>query len=72
MGSGVPIAGEAGVRYVMRAGYDLPPLMFNSDEFVALIARARMIRAWGGATSARISRPLGLCMGQSLDRCRLV
>jgi len=53
IGSGVPIEGEAGVGYVMRAGYDLPPLMFNSDEIVALVAGARMIRAWGGAQMAQ-------------------
>lgn len=52
IGSGVPIEGEAGVGYVMRAGYDVPPLMFNSDEIVALVAGARMIRAWGGASMA--------------------
>lgn len=52
IGSGVPIEGEAGVGYVMRAGYDLPPLMFNSDEIVALVAGARMIRAWGGTSMA--------------------
>jgi predicted DNA-binding transcriptional regulator YafY len=26
--SGVPIDGEAGVGYRLRAGFDLPPLMF--------------------------------------------
>lgn len=51
--SGVPIEGEAGVGYVMRAGYDLPPLMFTQDEIVALVAGARMVRGWGGATMAR-------------------
>ncbi|SMY06184.1 helix-turn-helix transcriptional regulator [Flavimaricola marinus] len=52
IGSGVPIEGEAGVGYVMREGYDLPPLMFTHDEIVALVAGARMIRAWGGASMA--------------------
>jgi len=51
--SGVPIDGEPGVGYLMRAGYDLPPLMFTRDEIVALVAGARLIRAWGGATMAR-------------------
>ncbi len=51
--SGVPIDGEAGVGYVMRGGYDLPPLMFTRDEIVALVAGARLIRAWGGAAMAR-------------------
>src|SRR3546814_6579790 len=30
--SGVPIAGEAGVGYVLQRGYDLPPLMFTEEE----------------------------------------
>jgi predicted DNA-binding transcriptional regulator YafY len=53
IGSGVPIEGEAGVGYVMRDGYDLPPLMFTTEEIVALVAGARLIRAWGGAQMAR-------------------
>lgn len=52
IGSGVPIEGEAGVGYLMRDGYDLPPLMFTADEIVALVAGARMVRAWGGASMA--------------------
>jgi predicted DNA-binding transcriptional regulator YafY len=58
IGSGVPIEGEAGVGYVMRAGYDLPPLMFNSEEIVALVAGAGMIRAWGGASMAAAEEAL--------------
>jgi len=52
IGSGVPVEGEAGVGYVMRAGYDLPPLMFTQEEIVALVAGARLIRAWGGLEMA--------------------
>jgi predicted DNA-binding transcriptional regulator YafY len=51
--SGVPIEGAAGVGYILRDGYDLPPLMFTRDEIVALLAGARLIRAWGGAAMAR-------------------
>jgi len=39
---GVPIEGEAGVGYRMRAGYDLPPLMFSTDEARALVAAVRL------------------------------
>jgi len=53
IGSGVPVEGEAGVGYVMRDGYDLPPLMFTNEEIVALVAGARLVRAWGGAAMAR-------------------
>ena len=51
--TGVPIDGEAGVGYIMREGFDLPPLMFTRDEIVALVAGARMVRAFGGAEMAR-------------------
>jgi predicted DNA-binding transcriptional regulator YafY len=51
--SGVPIDGAAGVGYLMREGFDIPPLMFSRDEIVALVAGARLIRAWGGAAMAR-------------------
>lgn len=51
--TGVPIDGEAGVGYIMREGFDLPPLMFTRDEIVALVAGARLVRAWGGASMAR-------------------
>lgn len=52
-GAGLPIDGEAGLGYLMREGFDLPPLMFTSDEIVALIAGARMIQAFGGAEMGR-------------------
>ena len=41
---GVPIEGEAGVGYRMRAGFDLPPLMFTADEARALVAAVRIAR----------------------------
>ncbi|MHA3977447.1 helix-turn-helix transcriptional regulator [Halovulum sp. GXIMD14794] len=50
--SGVPIDGEAGVGYLLREGFDLPPLMFTRDEVAALVAGARLVRAWGGAAMA--------------------
>jgi predicted DNA-binding transcriptional regulator YafY len=52
VGSGVPIDGEAGVGYLMRSGYDLPPLMFTRAELSALIVGARMVRSFGGADMA--------------------
>src|SRR5262247_489243 len=44
--SGVPIEGEAGVGYVLKAGFDLPPLMFNEEEIEALVLGARVVRSW--------------------------
>ena len=54
--SGVPIDGEAGVGYVMRNGFDLPPLMFDAEEIVALVVGARMAMAWGGTRTADAAR----------------
>ncbi|WP_341368885.1 YafY family protein [Yoonia sp. BS5-3] len=52
IGSGVPIDGEAGVGYLMREGYDLPPLMFTQEEIVALVSGARLLQSWGGTKMA--------------------
>lgn len=49
IGSGVPIEGEAGVGYVLRGGFDLPPLMFNEEEIEALVLGARIVEGWADA-----------------------
>ena len=46
MASGVPIEGEAGVGYVLKAGFDLPPLMFKEQEIEALVLGARIVESW--------------------------
>ncbi len=46
MASGVPIEGEAGVGYVLRGGFDLPPLMFDEQEIEALVLGARIVESW--------------------------
>jgi len=51
--SGVPIEGEAGVGYVLRRGFDIPPLMFTKDEIEALVIAARMAKTWAGTKLAR-------------------
>ncbi|MDP2697493.1 YafY family protein [Thalassospira sp.] len=51
--SGVPVEGEAGVGYILRDGYDLPPLMFDADEIEALVVGARMVQSWTDPQMAR-------------------
>ncbi|MEQ1518695.1 MAG: YafY family protein [Usitatibacteraceae bacterium] len=51
--SGVPILGEAGVGYVLKKGFDLPPLMFDYDEVEALLIGARMVGAWSSTPLAK-------------------
>ena len=46
MASGVPIEGEAGVGYILREGYDLPPLMFDEQEIEALVLGVRIVETW--------------------------
>jgi predicted DNA-binding transcriptional regulator YafY len=42
--SRVPIEGAPGIGYVLRRGFDLPPLMFTSDEVDAIAVGARLVR----------------------------
>jgi predicted DNA-binding transcriptional regulator YafY len=42
--SRVPIEGAPGLGYVLRRGFDLPPLMFTSDEIDAIAVGARHVR----------------------------
>jgi predicted DNA-binding transcriptional regulator YafY len=42
--SRIPIEGEAGVGYILRAGFDLPPLMFSADETEALLVGMSLLR----------------------------
>ena len=65
MAQGVPIEGEAGVGYRMRAGFDLPPLMFTHAEAQALvasvhIAQSRLDAALAGHAEAALSKILAV------------
>lgn len=51
--SGVPIEGEAGVGYMLRRGFDLPPLMFSEVEIEAMVLGARVVTSWGDAGLAK-------------------
>jgi predicted DNA-binding transcriptional regulator YafY len=40
----VPVEGAPGIGYILRRGFDLPPLMFTSDEIDAIAVGARLVR----------------------------
>ncbi len=44
---GVPIDGAAGLGYVLRPGFDLPPLNFTSDEIEAIIVGLALLPRTG-------------------------
>ena len=43
----VPIDGAAGVGYIMRPGYDLPPLMFDREEVEAVAVGLQLLNRTG-------------------------
>lgn len=49
----VPIDGEAGVGYVMRRGYDLPPLNFDAEEVEALRVGLLLLSRTGDSSLQR-------------------
>jgi predicted DNA-binding transcriptional regulator YafY len=79
MAQGVPIDGEAGVGYILRPGFDLPPLMFNETEMEALLLGARIVQTWAdpelaGAASAamdKIGAVSPVALRRQLDLVRL-
>jgi predicted DNA-binding transcriptional regulator YafY len=67
---GVPIDGEAGVGYLLRPGFDLPPLMFNENEIEALLLGARIVQSWAdpelAAAAATVMDKVGAVLPESL------
>lgn len=72
--AGIPIDGEAGIGYVMRRGYDLPPLMFTPEELdaisvgLALVSRTgdKSLVSAGADASAKIAEVIApdACMSR--------
>jgi predicted DNA-binding transcriptional regulator YafY len=57
---GAPIEGEAGIGYLLRTGFFLPPLMFGEDELEALVLGARWVQRQGDpALAEAATRALG-------------
>jgi predicted DNA-binding transcriptional regulator YafY len=50
---GAPIEGEAGLGYLLRPGFVLPPLMFQDEEIEALVLGARWVAQQPDAALSR-------------------
>jgi predicted DNA-binding transcriptional regulator YafY len=50
---GAPVEGEAGLGYLLRAGFFLPPLMFGEEELEALVLGARWVQGQGDSALAQ-------------------
>lgn len=60
-GMGAPIDGEAGVGYILRPGFGLPPMSFTEEEVRALVAGARWV-------SGQTDRSLALAAQNALAK----
>ncbi|MCE1235701.1 MAG: YafY family transcriptional regulator [Hyphomicrobiales bacterium] len=49
----VPIEGERGIGYVLRRGFDLPPLMFTHEEAEAIVLGMALVERTGDRKLAR-------------------
>lgn len=56
IGLGAPIDGEAGLGYLLRGGFFLPPLMFDEDELEALVLGACLVERQGDKVLAASAR----------------
>lgn len=70
-GMRVPIEGERGIGYILRPGFDMPPLMFSIEETEAIVLALAMVERAGdrelaqaakrvsGKIAASLPEPLG-------------
>ncbi len=64
-GQGAHIDGEAGIGYVLRPGFMLPPLMFSEEEIEALVLGGRWV-------AAQQDEPLGKAARNALAKVAAV
>src|SRR5437667_11671613 len=64
-GQGAHIDGEAGIGYVLRPGFMLPPLMFSEEEIEALVLGGRWV-------AAQPDEPLGKAARNALAKIAAV
>jgi predicted DNA-binding transcriptional regulator YafY len=55
-GQGATIEGEAGVGYILRPGFMLPPLMFSESEIEAVVLGSRWVAQHGDDELSRAAR----------------
>jgi len=71
----VPIEGERGIGYILRPGFDLPPLMFSIEEMEAIVLALALLERTGDGelkqaargVSRKIAGAVPLPLRQALD-----
>lgn len=64
--SRVPIEGAAGIGYMMRRGYDLPPLMFSHEEIEAIAVGLSLVARTGDSSLETAGRSAAAKIGDVL------
>ena len=65
----VPIEGAAGVGYVLRKSFDLPPLNFTIDEIEAIAVGARLVNRLKDPKLQQAAESRGQKMRRPESRC---
>ncbi|MFT4163603.1 helix-turn-helix transcriptional regulator [Shinella sp.] len=55
----VPVEGERGIGYILRPGFDLPPLMFTIEETEAVVLALALLERAGDAELKAAARRVG-------------
>lgn len=55
----VPVEGERGIGYILRPGFDLPPLMFSIEETEAIVLALALLERTGDADLKAAARRVG-------------
>lgn len=68
----VPVEGAAGIGYVMRAGFDLPPVNFDVEEVEAILVGLSLLARTGDKGLLKAAARVGAKIGTILpaDRAR--
>lgn len=77
---GAAIEGEAGVGYVLRPGFLLPPMMFSEEELEALVLGSRWVEkiaddklsSAAGSALSKIAAVLPEALSDALDQTALI
>ena len=68
----VPIEGGRGLGYILRPGFDLPPLMFSIEETEAIVLALALLDRTGDRelkqAAKRVNRKIAAAMTPSLRR----
>ena len=77
---GAAIEGEAGIGYVLRPGFLLPPMMFSEEELEALVLGSRWVEkiaddklsSAAGSALSKIAAVLPDALSETLDQTALI